>query len=205
MNLFRCNKTKYRNIRVPGQFFNVCQRVGILPSEWVVVINTSLQEMWLFRRIRKANNKSPFTFAHHRWYDLVKKFKVSTSKYGIGQENGSFKTPLGLHRIARKIGGGYPAGTVFVNRVPVGYTWNGKPNATIVHRILWLEGLEEGYNRGGKVDTFLRYIYIHGFSDETTIGKPTSHGCIHLRADDLLPLYDIIPVGTLVWITPNDE
>jgi len=65
---------------------------------------------------------------------------------------------------------------------------------------LWLEGLEPGFNRGGSVDTFSRYIYIHGFGDQTTLGRPFSHGCIHLAANDLIPLFDRVPVGTLVWI-----
>ena len=125
---------------------------------------------------------------------------VSTSRFGIGQMENSNRTPLGLHRIARKIGGGYPIGTVFRSRQPVGLKWEGQPKASIVHRILWLEGLEPGFNRGGNVDTFRRYIYIHGFGDETTLGRPQSHGCIHVGARDLLLLYDAVEVGTLVWI-----
>jgi lipoprotein-anchoring transpeptidase ErfK/SrfK len=79
-------------------------------------------------------------------------------------------------------------------------TWQGLAHGRIVHRILWLEGLESGLNSGGEVDTFSRFIYIHGFGDETTLGRPESHGCIHLAAIDLMPLYDRLPVGTLVWI-----
>lgn len=112
----------------------------------------------------------------------------------------SNQTPLGLHRVARKIGGGQPIGTVFRSREAVGFTWQGRPEASVVHRILWLEGLEPGFNRGGNVDTFNRYIYIHGFSDEETLGRPQSHGCIHLAANELMPLFDFLPVGTLVWI-----
>ena len=112
----------------------------------------------------------------------------------------SQQTPLGLHRIAQKIGAGQPVGTVFRSRKGVGLTWQGKPDATIVHRILWLEGLEPQFNCDGNVDTFRRYIYIHGFGDETTLGRPKSHGCIHMAAEDLIPLFDRLPVGTLVWI-----
>jgi len=112
----------------------------------------------------------------------------------------SNRTPLGLHRIARKAGGGYPIGTVFKSRLPVGLTWQGESNGAIVHRILWLEGLELGFNRGGAVDTFKRYVYVHGFGDETALGRPQSRGCIHLAAADLIPLYDRIAEGTLVWI-----
>jgi hypothetical protein len=112
----------------------------------------------------------------------------------------SNKTPLGLHRVARKIGGGSVIGTVFRSRQPVGLKWAGHPQGSIVHRILWLEGLEPSFNLGANVDTFRRYIYIHGFWDESTIGRPQSHGCIHLAARDLIPLYDATPEGTLVWI-----
>ena len=83
----------------------------------------------------------------------------------------------------------------------MGFTWQGQPDAAIAHRILWLEGLEPGFNRGGDRDSFARYIYIHGVGDETTLGRPTSRGCVHLAATDLLPLFDLLPVGTLVWIT----
>jgi len=128
------------------------------------------------------------------------RFVISTSKFGVGQQEGSFQTPLGLHRISRKIGAGQPLGTVFKARRPVGLTRQGMTHATICHRILWLEGLESGFNRGGTVDSFRRYIYIHGFGDETTLGRPASHGCIHLAASDLIPLFDRLPVGAPVWI-----
>jgi lipoprotein-anchoring transpeptidase ErfK/SrfK len=82
----------------------------------------------------------------------------------------------------------------------VGLTWDGESQGSIVHRILWLEGLEPGRNRGGEVDSFERYIYIHGFGDETTLGRPQSHGCIHLGANILIPLFDRVDAGTLVWI-----
>lgn len=127
-------------------------------------------------------------------------FRVSTSRFGTGQARNSNRTPLGLHRVARKIGGGWPVGTAFRNREVVGFTWNGQPDAPITHRILWLEGLEPGVNRGGSVDTFKRFIYIHGTADELTLGRPASRGCIHLSGAALLPLYDLIPCGTLVWI-----
>ena len=90
---------------------------------------------------------------------------------------------------------------MFESRELKGFTWQGMPKAPIAHRILWLEGLEPGLNRGGDVDTFARYIYIHGVGDETTLGRPASRGCIHLSAADLLPLYDKLPEGTLVWIS----
>jgi len=126
--------------------------------------------------------------------------RCSTSRFGIGQRKGSNCTPLGLHRIAEKIGGGWPVGTVFKGRQPIGYTWKGLPDAKITTRILWLEGLESGFNRGGPVDSHARYIYIHGTADQMSIGKPASCGCIHLADADLIPLFDKLPGGTLVWI-----
>ena len=131
---------------------------------------------------------------------IERRLLISTSRFGVGQHEGSHRTPLGLHRVARKIGDGHPIGTVFKGRRAVGLTRNGWPDAPICHRILWLEGLEPGHNRGGTEDSFHRYIYIHGFGDEVTLGRPASHGCIHVSASDLLPLYDRTPVGTLVWI-----
>ena len=133
-------------------------------------------------------------------YKLRKRYLISTSRFGTGQEGGSNKTPLGLHRVAEKIGAGWPTGTVFRARQVIGFTWRGLPSATIAHRILWLEGLEPGFNHGGNVDSHSRYIYIHGLADEPTLGRPVSHGCIHMAATDLLPLFDQIPSGSLVWI-----
>ncbi len=130
----------------------------------------------------------------------MRRFRCSTSRFGIGQDAGSDCTPLGLHRIAEKIGGGWPVGTVFKSRQPVGFTWQGLPLAKITTRILWLEGLEPGFNRGGRVDSHARYIYIHGTGDEPGLARPASHGCIQLAADDLIPLFDQVPSGTLVWI-----
>ena len=133
-------------------------------------------------------------------YDFRRRYVVSTSRFGVGQVMDSNRTPLGLHRIARKVGGDCPEGTVFKARKPVGRLSEEMPEGAIVHRILWLDGLEPGKNRGGKVDTFNRYIYIHGYWDETTLGRPQSMGCIHLAAADLISLYEELPVGTLVWL-----
>ena len=77
---------------------------------------------------------------------------------------------------------------------------SGFAEAKITTRILWLEGLELGFTLGGNVDSHARYIYIHGTGDQQTIGKPASHGCIHLADEDLLPLFDLLASGTLVWI-----
>jgi L,D-transpeptidase YbiS len=139
-------------------------------------------------------------------YQFVKNFPCSTSRFGIGQTEGSNRTPRGLHRIAEKIGAGEPAGTVFKSRQVIGHTSQPKfADAKITTRILWLEGLEPGLNKGfdggGNVDSHARYIYIHGTADQSSIGKPTSCGCIHLADADLIPLFDLLPISTLVWIS----
>ena len=174
-----------------ADFFCACKKYGIVPTRFILVVSVAGQTVALFEK----------TFAPLRLG--VKKFRCSTSRFGIGQIEGSYRTPLGLHRVVEKIGGGWPVGTVFKSRRPIGYTWQGMPDAKITTRILWLEGLEPGFNRGGNVDSHTRYIYIHGIGDETTIGRPMSCGCIHLAADDLIPLFDKLPAGTLVWIAES--
>ncbi len=174
-----------------------CQQLGVVPGRFILTVNVAGQTAVLFEK--------PVAFAcpicHNKHFDPVKKFPCSTSRFGIGQTEGSNGTPLGLHRVVEKIGGGWPVGTVFKSRKPVGYTWQGMPDAKITTRILWLEGLEPGFNRGGNVDSHSRYIYVHGTGDEMTIGRPASCGCIHLAANDLVPLFDKLPGGTLVWIS----
>jgi hypothetical protein len=177
-------------------FFCVCKKCGIVPTRFILIVSVANQTVLLFEKFSASLRLCGE-------YQLIKKFRCSTSRFGISQIAGSNGTPLGLHRVVEKIGGGWPVGTVFKGRQPVGYTWQGMPDAKITTRILWLEGLEPGFNRGGNVDSHARYIYIHGTGDQTTIGKPTSCGCIHLAADDLIPLFDKLPAGTLVWIAEN--
>jgi hypothetical protein len=163
------------------------RRGGVVPTRFLLVVNIRRQTTTFLQRQQGCLKP-------------LRTFRCSTSKFGIGELAGSNKTPRGLHRIARKIGGGWPVGAVFKSRQLVGFTWQGHPAAPIAHRILWLEGLEEGFNRGGDVDSYDRFIYIHGTGNEATLGRPDSHGCIHLSAADLLPLFDRAPEGTLVWI-----
>ncbi|MBU6410834.1 MAG: L,D-transpeptidase [Verrucomicrobiota bacterium] len=154
------------------------------PTDFALVVSIAGQRVSLFEKNR-----------------LAKEFPCSTSRFGVGRTEGSNCTPLGLHRIAEKIGAGAPAGTVFQARQIVGHTSQPQfADAKITTRILWLEGLEPGFNRGGNVDSRARYIYIHGTADQTSIGRPASCGCIHLADADLVPLFDRLPVGTLVWI-----
>ena len=171
--------------RLGGSFISACIKHGIAPTQFIFVVSIAEQTVSLFEQ-----NK------------FVKRFPCSTSRFGIGQTEGSNCTPLGLHRIAEKIGAGAPAGTVFKERRAVGHTSQPEfADAKITTRILWLEGLEQGFNRGGRVDSHARYIYIHGTADQSSIGKPASCGCIHLADADLIPLFDLLPQGTLVWIS----
>ena len=111
----------------------------------------------------------------------------------------SNRTPLGLHRVARKVGGGQPVGTVFKSRQPVGLTWQGQPEGGIVHRILWLEGLEPE-----NANTFSRYSYIHGTNAESDLGVPASEGCVRMRNLDVADLFDCVDVGTEVVIDAGE-
>lgn len=137
----------------------------------------------------------------------VECFSVSTGKNGAGEQSGSGCTPRGWHQIRAKIGEGCPINSVFVGRRPTGEIYTpelGKvyPNRDwILTRILWLSGLEIGYNRLGAVDTMRRYIYIHGTPNEESIGTPVSHGCIRLHHTNLLALFDWASVKTPVFIT----
>ena len=178
-----------------SDFLRRCQHLVIPTTRYLLIARVATQEVCLYERL-----SAPLRLRGKDGFLLKKIFRCSTSRYGIGQAEGSNCTPLGLHRIAEKIGGGWPAGTVFKSRRVTGFTWQGQPEAKITTRILWLDGLEPGFNRGGNVDSHARYIYIHGTGDETTLGRPASCGCIQLASDDLIPLYDLIPSGTLVWI-----
>jgi L,D-transpeptidase-like protein len=174
----------------PGDNFSTaCKKCGFAPTRFLLAVSIADQTVSLFEKFSGA------------WHPGGK-MRCSTSRFGSGQTEGSNCTPLGLHRIVEKIGGGWPAGTVYKGRRPIGYTWRGMPEAKITTRILWLDGLEPGFNRGGNVDSHARYIYIHGTADQMSIGKPASCGCIHLADGDLIPLFDLLPGGTLVWIEP---
>lgn len=136
----------------------------------------------------------------------VKEYLISSAKKGVGQEYGSFRTPLGTHIIRARIGEHQPINTVFVRRRPTGEIYTPELAARypgrdwILTRILWLSGCELGFNRLGKADTMRRYIYIHGSPDSVEMGKPGSIGCIRMRNDDLLDLFARIPVYTRVNI-----
>ena len=131
---------------------------------------------------------------------------VSTAANGPGEQEGSECTPRGRHVIRAKIGAGAAAGTVFVGRRPTGERYTPELGAAypgrdwILTRILWLSGTEPGRNRLGRVDTMRRYIYIHGCPDDVDLTVPGSHGCIRMRNDDVIDLFDRVEAGTRVVI-----
>ena len=131
----------------------------------------------------------------------VKRYPISTAANGAGERNGSFCTPRGAHIIRAKIGAGQPVNTVFVERRPTGEIYTpelaaGYPGRDwILTRILWLSGCELGRNRLGEVDTMRRFIYIHGSPDSVAMGQPGSRGCIRMRNQDLLDLFDRVQPG----------
>ena len=139
--------------------------------------------------------------------NLVKaSYPISTSKYGEGSIQNSFKTPLGEHSIKEMIGEEAEINTIFTSRI------NTKRSATIIDqfedtdndyvtsRIIWLDGEEEGFNKGGNVDSFQRYIYIHGTHEEGLIGTKASHGCIRMFNYDVIELFKLVNIGTKVLI-----
>lgn len=136
---------------------------------------------------------------------------VSTALNGTGQREHSGCTPLGEHYIRARIGSGCPSGTVFVGRRPTGEVYSEElarrlPDRDwILTRILWLCGREWGHNRGPGVDSFRRYIYIHGTPDSEPMGVPRSHGCIRMRNQDLIGLFDRVKAGMRVCIEEAGE
>ncbi len=157
-------------------------------------------------------DQRPFIYIELRqqrldWIDIEtennRSFPVSTAKNGMGNRIESYKTPFGIHRIRQKIGGGEPRGMIFEAREPIGRIARDLDNRgrdEITSRILWLDGLEDGVNRNGVHDTYSRYIYIHGTSDEKRIGEPVSAGCIRMRNDDVIELFAEVLVNDLVLI-----
>ena len=137
---------------------------------------------------------------------IQKIYTISSSSYGTGSKENSYKTPLGKHEIYKKIGGNLPENAILKGRV-----WNGaiadvikEPIDTdfdhVTSRILWLDGLEIGKNKGKGIDSRKRFIYIHGTAEEGLIGKPASDGCIRMYNRDVIELFDLVNEKAQVWI-----
>ncbi|RLA07373.1 MAG: L,D-transpeptidase [Gammaproteobacteria bacterium] len=152
-----------------------------------IIINIEQQKLYLYQQDK-----------------LVKSYVISSSKYGTGQVAGSNKTPLGLHKIAKKFGNKATIGTIFKARANTGriakiLTDKTKSKAdNVTTRIMWLQGLE----RKNK-NSYLRYIYIHGTDEEGFIGTPASHGCIRMKNTEVMELFNAVRVGVLVNIVEH--
>ena len=199
-------------MEMPTELSSKLEKYGVAPNARVLVVSVKDQRMTLFE---DGKPKAEFI--------------VSTARKGTGQKEHTFQTPLGLHRIKQKIGKDLPKGAIFEERVFKGQIWvplststNAPPVSStneesraavgepvesdlITSRILWLEGMEPGHNSGnhpdgGMVDSYRRFIYIHGTNHESDIGKPASHGCIRLSNEQVISLYDQVEEGDLVWI-----
>lgn len=165
----------------------MCAEPG--PDELWIEISVPEQRLWL-----------------RRGAEVLMDVPVSTGANGVGEINGSGCTPRGWHSIRAKIGADAPLNTVFVGRRFTGEIYSPELGRRypqrdwILTRILWLSGLEPGCNRLGNVDTMRRYIYIHGTPDSTQLGIPGSHGCIRMRNDDIVELFERVPARTRVLI-----
>ena len=150
------------------------------------------------------------TLTVYNQQNAIAHYSVSTAKNGIGSQQDSGCTPLGQHVIAEKIGADAPSHAVFIGRVPTGEIYDAELGLLnperdwILSRILWLNGLEEGVNKGsnsqGGCDTYQRYIYIHGTPDSEPMGIPLSHGCVRMLNQDIVELFEQVNEGTMVTI-----
>jgi len=160
------------------------ERVGTALAIWVSV------DEQLFRLVKNG--------------DVLWSAPCSTAANGTGSQMDSEQTPLGWHVISRKIGEDAPIGQVFRSRGPTKEIWEHGDDTEkdlVLTRILILDGLEPGKNKGGEVDSRKRYIYVHGTNDEARIGTPVSHGCIRLRNEDVITAFDRIPKDTPLLIS----
>ena len=136
-------------------------------------------------------------------------YVISSGKNGIGEQENSGKTPRGWHQVAQKIGVDLKKNAVFIARQPTGEVYDQKlaqqfpQRDWILSRILWLDGLEDGFNHGNGCDTFKRYIYIHGTPDTEPMGIPMSHGCIRMKNDEIIELFELISEQALVYISEH--
>ena len=162
--------------------------MSILPSTQKIIISIRHQKLFLLKQER-----------------LIKQYIISTSKNPPSCLENSFGTPLGLHRIEEKIGGGAPIGTVFKGRVSQGYTYQKSSKEEqltnlITTRIIRIKGLDPNLNQGDPNDTYNRYIYIHGTNHEERLGKPFSNGCVELSNQNCLELFSIVQTGDNILI-----
>jgi len=137
---------------------------------------------------------------------IIRSYPISSSAYGEGQTENTLKTPIGNHEVKAKIGTNVEKYQFFLSRqhipkeVDIIHEPIDSEDDFITTRIMWLTGLTEGFNKGGNVDSFNRFIYIHGTHEEGLIGRKASHGCIRMLNHDVLELFEMIPTKTAVNI-----
>lgn len=175
----------------PDSFYKALKEKNLLPTKNVLIIKVKEQKLELY------------TYGEKR-----KSYIISTAKNGVGQKEGDGQTPLGFHKIARKIGDNAPAYAIFQGRQRKGI-WRGqekyKKEDLIMTRICWLEGMEEGFNKGKdekgcNVDSYNRHIYIHATNHEELLGKPVSKGCIRMSTEGIIDLYSLVQEGDILWV-----
>ncbi len=139
-------------------------------------------------------------------WEIQNEYSISGAKKGAGNQSGSNQTPTGLHTVAEKFGEGVPLGGIMKSRKYIGEIAEIFIDETDVEtdfvttRILWLKGMEKGINSGGNVDSYHRYIYIHGTPEEGLLGKPASHGCIRMKNESVIHLFSETEIGEKVLI-----
>jgi hypothetical protein len=179
-----------KSLVLRGELTERLKTLGLPMGKECLVVSIDQQKLWHFNQ----NNCTEYV--------------ISTARAGKGCVKDSLMTPLGLHSISEKIGAEAASGMIFKARKPTGQVWTqleSTDDNLITSRILWLEGMEEGLNRGndaeGKiVDTKKRFIYIHGTNQYQKLGTPNSHGCILLSDKDVIQLFDRVSVGASVYI-----
>ena len=202
MNLVKLDSSNasFRDLVVPADQENfercqaTCEKVQVSMKSWAILVNVSTQMLHLFKEKERVHS-----------------YFISTSEKGVGQEADTGKTPLGLHQVQEKIGDGADPYAIFESRVNTGkLASSADQKGYVLTRILRLKGLEEGYNAGKNeqgvvVDSFDRYIYIHGTNRIDDIGKPTSAGCVRMKPDEMIHVFDLVPEGALVYIYTNSQ
>ncbi len=207
--LFSCKSTKVLDepvIPIP----EVIEKPKTEPSNETIA-NFLSEYLNLKYKNRSFQKYMYVSVKHQRLYliendSTIRKYSISTAKKGIGSKANSFKTPPGLHTIKRKIGSTVPFGGIMVSRM-----YNGKiakilttktktDGDYVTSRIMWLQGEEPGINKGRNMDSYNRYIYIHGTAEEGFIGQPASHGCIRMYNKDVIELFDLVEEGTPILI-----
>lgn len=139
----------------------------------------------------------------------VRQYVVSTASKGVGERVNSYQTPRGWHKVCERIGDGVARDTIIYRRQITPWLYTPQLHAEyptkdwILTRILWLCGQEPGVNQGGDVDSYDRAIYLHGAGEHVAFGTPTSRGCVRMRGDDIIDLYDITANGIDVFINEN--